>query len=461
MRFQARFIAAFVVSLAFFGGVSAARAEAPKFFEMSDGRYYDPATGLTAESKGALMKLIEAPAQDLTVVETPPVQPADEATSTPALSEPAMGGLQNAIAQARALLQERIDADAKKKPVVVTNQNVWVDVTLAVWDARTDALQLIDVRKNGTGLKLDPATPDDTDVVVKRNNGVNSTFAVDDGERVVVAVRYPIFKDISVSKRKPKYELHDVVYTPYSDALHTAEMVAAGKSTLRNEIGAAYDALRASGAKSRAFPSQLMVDVIDPHLVESIAIIEHDGLGALTSEDPTAVEAFYVTLAGNQGDAYVYARSSAGALGLVQFIPSTYALMVKHKELHLNPDFTRGMTDPVNAIKAQIGYLDSILASMPTGVKDLYNVDPSRVDEYLAASYNTGESRVRKAIALWGDAWSEPHPAEIAALAKKKGARSKAVKTMKNSTLLPETVTYVKKLRQALKLLSPPELPTA
>ncbi len=460
LSFHSRLIVAVVAGLSFFGIVAQAHAESPRVFEMSDGRFYDPASGLIAESPSALLKAMETANPPLDATQNATSSPAASLSDTPVSWQP-LPTLENAVIRARRELQERLKSAPKTKTEVVTSYDVWVDVTLAVWNSRTDEIQYVEARKNGTGLKFDDA-PGDYTISVKKTNGVNSNFAVDTADRVVVAVRYPIFKDISVSKKKPRYELQDVVYTPYSSALQTGEMVEWGKNTLRGEIVAAYEALRASGVRSRAFPDQLMVDVIDPKLVESIAIIEHVGLAALSGPDADiAMGAFYVTMAGNQEDAYIYARSSAGALGLVQFIPSTYAMMAKRKELGLISDFTSGMSDPVNAIKAQTAYLDAILASMPLAVKDLHYVDPLRVDEYLAASYNTGETRVKKAIKQWGDEWSEPHAAEISALAKKKGAKSAAVNTMKNATLLAETVTYVKKLRQALKLLSPPPLPTA
>ncbi len=459
MSIRTRLTAAAIVGLSFFGLAGTARAETPLMLEMSDGRFYNPASGLAAESRGALMKLIEAQLPTPLTVEATAtsVIPVVESPTQPEALAPT---LQNAVLRARTALQERLDSAPKSKPDIVTSYDVWVDVTLAVWNSSTNEIHYIEATKNGTKLKFGDA-PDAYSISVKRSNGVNSTYVVDTPERVVVAVRYPIFTDISTSKKIPKYELHDVVYTPYSDGLHTAEMAVWGKNVLRLEINAAYEALRSTGVRSRAFPDRLMADVVDPHLVESIAIIEHVGLGALSGPNAEdAMDAFYVTMGGNQDKAYIYARSSAGALGLVQFIPSTYAMMAKRKELNLITDFTKGMSDPVNAIKAQIAYLDAILASMPLAVKDMHYVDPARVDEYLAAAYNTGETRVKRAIKQWGDTWSEPHTEEIAALAKKKGAKSAAVNTMKKATLLPETVTYVKKLRQALKVLSPPELPT-
>jgi hypothetical protein len=272
-----------------------------------------------------------------------------------------------------------------------------------------------------------------------------------------VAVKYPTFTDVSTSRRKKKYELHDVVYTPYAEAIHKPELVAYGRSTLETTIAAAFDAYRAAGVKSRAFPDRLLADVVDPQLVESIAIIEHLNTGSLNGDGAqTAMDSVFVTIGANQADAFDYARSTAGAMGLVQFIPSTYKLMAKRPELGLIQDFKTGMTDPVNAVKAEIAYLDAELANMPLSVKDLYYVDNDRVKEYLAAAYNAGGTRVRKAIAQWGDSWSDPHAAEIAAVAKKKGARSRSVTSLKNATLHAETVDYVKKMRRALTMLRPP-----
>jgi len=315
----------------------------------------------------------------------------------------------------------------------------------------------------------------------------------------VVAVRYPVFKDVTVKKKQPRYQLQDVVYTPYSDALHTPETVALGQETLRANIAEAEGALRAGNVMSRAFPDRSVADVIDPKLLEAIAVIEHLGESSLLGTNAqTAADSFYVVVAANQDDAYAYSRSSAGARGLVQFIPSTYALMVKRPELGLIRDFDAGMADPVNAIKAQIAYLDSELASMPLAVKDLYAVDPSRVDEYLAAAYNGGGARVRKAIAAFGDDWSadptdrkavlqkrfdalfyeatvlkkkilaEDDPAVWKPMQKRLNA-SRAeraqvqakIDALKASSLHQETAVYVQKLRAVLKMLRPPELPQA
>jgi hypothetical protein len=275
----------------------------------------------------------------------------------------------------------------------------------------------------------------------------------------VVGVRYPIFRNVTVSAKKPRYQLEDVVYVPYSAKLHTPEMVAWGKETLDANVLKAYADYRALGLRSRAFPDRLLVDVVTPEQLEAIAIIEHLSEGSLLGANGRlAMESVYVVLGANQDDAYAYSRSSAGAKGLFQFIPSTYKLMAARKELKLDPDFETGMATPVNAIKAAVAYLDAELAGMPLAVKDLFAVDRDRVIEYLAAAYNGGGTRIRRAVAMWGDAWSEPHAGEIAAASKRHGARSATVTKMKNATLRDETISYVKKLRQTLAMLRPSPL---
>lgn len=494
MRNRSRHIAVLIAAVSFFGAVGSAHAAEclpPTAFRMSDGRFYNPDTGIIEEDCVRLLNR-------MTEARQPSEGPAlPSATSVP---EATRSSLLAAVRRAHQMLQNKIDAEAaeQKKPEIVGSYDVWVDVTLAIWNARTDEIGLVEARKNGVKVKIDTEDPG-VGISVKRNNGVNSEFAVDDGEKVVVAVRSPIFKDVTVKKRRPRYQLQDVVYTPYSAALHTSETVALGRDTLRANIAAAAAALRQGGVMSRAFPGRLLADVVDLRLVEAIAVIEHLGEASMLGPNAqSAAESFYVVIALNQDDAYAYSRSSAGARGLVQFIPSTYALMVRRPELGLIKNFEAGMSDPVNAIKAQIAYLDAEHASMPTAVKGLYATDPLRLAEYLAASYNGGGARVRKAVAAYGDGWAAEPSAQKGALQKRydalfseasglkarilaeddpkvwkpmqqrlnasraERAQVKAkINALKSSSLRRETAIYVQKLRATLKLLSSPAPPQA
>ena len=441
MRNRQRLIAAASVAASLLAGLPALAAGCgPGIFEMADGMFFQPSTGRLVASCEQLLGT-PAPA-------AAPEAPASVTDAPARLTAPA------AVERARTMLLAHIKEENEgKKPDIVTTFDVWVDVTLAVWNTRTDEIRLIAMKKNGFGVR----SPEP--VKVKRNNGVNSEFLLEDEDDVVVGVRYPIFRNVTVNARKPRYELVDVHYVPYSSRLHTAEMVAWGKETLDANVKEAYDAYRAAGIRSRAFPDRLLVDVISKEQLETIAVIEHLSEGSLFGSNPRlAMESVFVVLGGNQDDAYAYSRSSMGAKGLFQFIPSTYKLMAARKELGLDPDFETGMADPVNAIKAAVAYLDAELAGMPLAVKDLYYVNNDRVIEYLAAAYNGGGTRIRRAVTMWGDAWSEPHDAEISALARKHGARSLTVTRAKNATLRDETITYVKKLRQTLTLMRPSPL---
>ncbi len=485
MRNRTRLIAVVLAAAASLFGASSARASecAPGVFRMADGLFYHIASGTSAASCANLLNAIGAAPTD------PASVPGAE---TPA---PPPGTLRSAVERGRAMIAERVAAKnaAQAKPIQVASTEAWVEIALAVWDEATDQIAIVPAGASfsKSGMKLDLHVPPGTlDIDVLRTNGVNSHFVVDNGRKVIVAVQSPIFKEKWITSKKRVYELEDVLYTPYSSSLHTSEMAAWGEATIDAMISQAYADLRAMGITSRAFPDRLMADVIDPKLVKAIAVIEHLGEASLAGVNAAkAEESFYVIMAGNQENAYAYSRSSAGAKGLVQFIPSTYKAMAARKELQLDPDFETGMANPRNAIRAQIAYLDLELASMPASVKDLVATDPARVDEYLAAAYNGGGPRVRRAIANLGDDWSKepiehqrryetlfnqaeslrqrilaeddeavwrPMQAKLNALR----VEYRAAKAKVDSSLRKETAIYVQKLRNLLRLWTVPPILT-
>ena len=122
------------------------------------------------------------------------------------------------------------------------------------------------------------------------------------------------------------------------------------------------------------------------------------------------LDVFHTILATNQDAAYAYARSSAQAFGLVQFIPSTYKRLVHIRaDAKLNPYFEKAMSAPLDAIKAQVVFLDYNLSLLPPKVRPQYEHNPRLVGAYLAAMYNGGPSRVLSAIRRWGSNWAKPH----------------------------------------------------
>jgi hypothetical protein len=95
------------------------------------------------------------------------------------------------------------------------------------------------------------------------------------------------------------------------------------------------------------------------------------------------------TLAANRGHAYAYARSSAGALGLPQFIQSTYQMVRNHyPAATLVPDFEAGMGDLQNAVLASVLLLDLELTPVPRDYLKRFTVSGQQLSAFLAAGYN-------------------------------------------------------------------------
>ena len=276
---------------------------------------------------------------------------------------------------------------------------------------------------------------------------MNSLYEVKREDAVVVAVRYPILEPVLNGKKSIGYRLSEqAVYTPYSAALHTPEMVEEGAQRMDGFVQNAFAFFRTSGVMSRAQKGKNIADVIDPNLAKTILVIEHLDAAALVKDPKRAVETVLVTIAANPDNVYGYSRSSANALGIAQFIPSTYASMAKRPELGLIQDVDRGSTVPENAVRAEVAYLDYILATMPAAVRESYGSDTGKINEYLAAAYNGGSSRVTYAIKIWDD--------QIAGILQPKQILSRA-------RLRPETIGYVKKYRSAYDVFLPSKASTA
>ncbi|HTM68481.1 MAG TPA: transglycosylase SLT domain-containing protein [Candidatus Binatia bacterium] len=390
-----------------------------------------------------------------------------------------------AVQQGRQMLQDILAARLKqaKQPYRVANANS-AKITLAVWQRKTGDIAIVEAVKTGTDLAITsgPKLP----IRVAYSAKLSSRYELPaEADALVVGVIYPVTEKKAVAKRKYVYEATDTVYVPYSPAFYLPEMLSSGSDYLSFLIQDAYDELRAKGIRSRAFPDKLLADVIDPYLVKTIAVIEHSDNASFLAEDESesTVGRFLVKLATNRDAAFDASISNAGAAGLVQFIPSTYALMVKKRpDLGLIPDFRTGMADHRNAVKAQVAYLDMDLAGMDD-VRRLYLTDKARAAEYLAASYNGGSIRVKRASAAFGDDWSAPHRAElarlqstaaalkkrIAKLQKQTGKEAKAalvkarseretavgrIALLQRSALRQETVDYVVKLRLAYAMFT-------
>ncbi len=402
-----------------------AAAEPPfTVFRMADGRFFHPASGLTAATEAELRVLVLGPGAS-----TPAPEP-EEAPPVPVV-DPLVAAIRRAQAELRARIAADADAAGSK---VVKERPDWLPITLAVWQRSTDQLRYVQARMRGTELRLAEETADDLDLRVLFANGLNSYIAVKDNQdQAVIALRYPVLR--SLNAKKTLFTLEDVVYVPYSSAVHTDALVDEGERYLDELVRVVFDRLRTEQVRSRAYPDKLLVDVVDPSLVKAIAAIEHLDGSSLQKDSDKALERFFVTLGGNQGDAYNYSRSSADALGLVQFIPSTYARLADRAEWGLEKNFERGMTNHENALRAQAIYLDTLLTEFPQAIRTQYLEDPDTASEYIVAAYNGGSGRVRRAIGTWQQIFNGERTRQLARLQKDYDAAFAKAESLRLKTL--------------------------
>ena len=318
-----------------------------------------------------------------------------------------------------------------------------VAVALAVWDKTTDAVTVVGGTRNQKKFWSDDGT---LEIPRVGGTGVQAGYRGADPNVVVVGAVQPNITLV----RRGRYSLEYGYNVPYNRALYSIETLSVGSDYLSSLIQDAFDALREKGIRSRAFPEKLLADVIDPNLVKSIAVIEHaDSQIYDTDGSEDSLGRFLVQLAVNKDNALGNVVSSAGARGLVQFIPSTYQLMVTRRpDLGLIPTFEDGMADHKNAVTAAVAYLDMDLAAMPAEVRARAETNFGAVAPYLAASYNGGSTRVVRAIRLWGEDWALDHRAEY-----RKARGTAARQAIARGSLKDETMYYVVKLTRAYTML--------
>ena len=355
---------------------------------------------------------------------------------------------------ARTLWQQLQDqgnaAQAKPhKAVVVGSLSAPLTITLGLWDDTAGTYELVQVRKAGKNITTLGKSPHQ--FTLKRSNGVNSEFqVVGEPNLHVLAVTYPVLTSIGTT-RHPKYRVDDVAYVPYTAYLNRSEIVAAGRAYLDRNVSAVYDELTALGVRSRAFPDRSLAVTVSPEVVKAILAIEHiGGQGIAADNVDDYLNVFHVTLAANQNLAFAYARSTASARGLVQFIRGTYLGLARSRPaLGLNLNFEQGMADPYNAIKAEVALLDLSLTSLPAEARTRNLNDEGAIGAYLAAAYNGGTVRVRRAIRQWGEAWAEDHTKALVSLKSQLATAKLQLKAKQRALKAATTVKARRPLQQA------------
>ena len=243
-----------------------------------------------------------------------------------------------------------------------------------------------------TIVRMDPQGGNDQGLKITWpvDNFINTKFHVEgtDGQ-IVFAQRRPV-------RAKLGKGWEEATYTAYAPELDTRKMRDAGMEYLRHLQRQAYEQIKSHDVRSRVQPDATVADRIPSDMVLRLMITEHvDPLHMKFVGIEQCVHEVLVTLAANQGHAYAYARSSAGALGLPQFMEDSYQMVrANYPNALLDSDFDYGMTNMRNAVLASVLLLDLELTQLPRQTLAVVTQSSSQFAAFLAAGYNRNPAHV-------------------------------------------------------------------
>lgn len=263
------------------------------------------------------------------------------------------------------------------------------DIALKILNLDSGEVKIIKIKivinKNGLSI-ISPSAYKIT--IAPRTNGIlwnkwNTMYKISEPAGwIVLKNKYP--ERISAKK------VEERVYTPYSDEIHTAEMVEAGRKYLREVATEAFRDLKEKKVYSRAVPDTLISDLsaLNHDIFVRLPLIEGMDFSEFVIDPVKSYERVLVLIGSNKERAYYWTESSASARGWLQYTPKTYKSMAKtYPSAKLMADHKTGASDHVNSMKAAILLHDYNLAEL---VKKFGNkiLDDPRLEEYLAAAYN-------------------------------------------------------------------------
>jgi hypothetical protein len=228
------------------------------------------------------------------------------------------------------------------------------------------------------------------------DNFINTRFTVTKPDGYIVfAQRRPVHAP-SYAAKTGGYEMG--VYTSYAPELDTKTMRNQGMDYLRFLQRMAYNRIKDHDVRSRVNANETVAEKIPTSMVLRLMITEHvDPLHMRYVGIEQCIHEVLITIAANRNRAYTYAKSSAGARGLSQFIADSYQMVRdNYPKALLEPNFERGMTDLSNAVLASVLHLDLELTHLPSGTLKKVSASNQHLFEFLAAGYNRNPAHVAK-----------------------------------------------------------------
>ncbi len=226
-----------------------------------------------------------------------------------------------------------------------------------------------------------------------------------DGEQLKVYGRkFPVFDSALIARKKWRAVVataKPIVYLPANEDTLDPLFVSGGKEFLLDTARRAIEELRLAQAPGRAFPGGLLADVVPAEVLATLAVIEQTDDADFVKKKAGAVNEVLSQYGLKREEAYRYSVSSAAAIGPMQFTNrkgnGTYALVVRRcPEAKLDPNFERGATDLLNAMKAAICLFDIELFQMRSDIRWAYRDNKEVLGIFPVAAYNGGPRNVRK-----------------------------------------------------------------
>jgi hypothetical protein len=281
-------------------------------------------------------------------------------------------------------------------------------VTLAALNPQTSEISVFSLAKDeflvrDADLSARTQTGDALRIHVVRANGVNTAVTVTDvatGHPLIpLIVQFPIVKGGAVSEM--------AYYTSAHPALLSPRVTEAGQTYVRRMLDAAAERLAQNGVKVPA-------DIVD--IAEHLCIVEHTDHKRFMNEDRTLLFPEILSLyALNQGNTYRYSVSSAGAGGMIQMIPRTYAaIREQHAAVSLEADFVDGMRNHNNALEAMLLYMNDTWNNLnqSSEVQEALRSGIATKPELMAAGYNSNPMKLPSYLKNGGDQWRTLIPSE-------------------------------------------------
>ncbi len=226
-----------------------------------------------------------------------------------------------------------------------------------------------------------------------------------DGEPLKVYGRkFPVFDNDLIKRRQWSAAVQSakpIVYLPFTEDTFDPGFVSGGKEFLVATARKALEELRHSEVPSTAFHGELLADVIPVQVITTLAVIEQTDDLEYVQKQALAFDEVLSQYGLKQEEAYRYSVSRAKALGPMQFTNrkgnGTYAFVVRScPGARLDPNFERGATNLLNAMKAAVCLLDLDLAGMREDIRLAYRANPEVLGIFPVAAYNGGSRNVAK-----------------------------------------------------------------